>query len=709
MSSLGNILLCSFLATGLWAQTNPVTFFEAETIPDAGGLAMAADLNGDGYTDLVFYASGGLNLLLSDGKGGFQDPTLLPLTGSPGGLAAGDFNGDGITDLLIATGSSLLYLPGLGGGAFGTAVVVYSGYSGFVAAGDFNGDGKLDAATVGVTAGQTVISLLLGNGDGTFQLSTQLTGGKYSGHSLVAADFDGDGALDLLFSQGKSASYIVWGDGKGNLQRGPDVRVVGKSQFAVADVNGDGLPDLVVPDNGGVGVLLGNGDGTFRASWHHTTVGQMEAVVVADLNGDGKLDVAALTTLCDSLLLMYGNGDGTFTLGPEYLAGLAATNNLSTDLAVLLKPGGTQGIAVRDFISPISYYETSVNILRLNGNSLKSAKLIRTPDQPFGMLAGDFNNDGKLDLATSQSTGLAVMLGNGDGTFQPMVVSPGFPGSYPINVADLNNDGIPDVLVSGSTTPFGASLFLGNGDGTFRHFGTGPVLPTSPVGLADLNGDGILDAVTGPPLTVYLGKGDGTFGSPMPVANAVNLGWPFVFGDFNGDGKLDLAVNYVQGRTGYVLLGNGDGTFARPREIAGMGLPGATADLNGDGILDLVGYTNGTDALTVAVAVAFGRGDGTFAVKKTYPLQPYEFSYPASISIADWNGDGNLDIAAIPGQGYYTYFFLGNGHGAFTPQANGVLLFPFGLLATGDFDGDGLPDVASTGDAVWVIRNTSGN
>lgn len=632
------------------------------------------------------------------------------MQGGVGSVTAGDFSGDGITDLVVAA-NGLFFVPGLGGGKFGTPVPI-TGAGGVLATADFNHDGKLDLADASFDANtnQTVVTLLLGNGDGTFRAGGQWTTPYYTATALYVADFNADGNPDLLLLlEGPygNAGVILFGDGRGNLTGGPYVPDVGSSgpQLAVADVNGDGVPDVLIPwapsNATGVLVLLGNGDGTFRRGSFRATAAQIEAVVVADVNGDGKPDLAALTYF-ESLILMYGNGDGTFNLGPECFAGMGPLAGSLMGLATLSDPTGSQGFAVSGYISPVSYYQGSVTVLRFKNGKLASPRLRQTGFVPFGMVTADFNHDGKLDLATAAPAGLAVLLGNGDGTFQKPVVSAGFAGYYPIAVADFNHDGIPDVMVSGTVSPFELAIFLGNGDGTFRPLGTTPILSYGGyVSIADLNGDGIPDAVTGPPLTVYLGNGDGTFGAPISLG--YNLGWPFVFADFNGDGKLDLAVNYPQGRYGYVLLGNGDGTFSAPLHVRGMGMPAAAADLNGDGIPDLAGYTSGSNSL----AVAFGHGDGTFSVPQTYPLQP-EFDNVSTVTIADWNGDGHLDIAAMPGTyGFYTYFFLGDGKGHFTAQPNGILLYPMPLAAVGDFNGDGLPDVASAGDAIWVLRNTS--
>jgi len=272
---------------------------------------------------------------------------------------------------------------------------------------------------------------------------------------------------------------------------------------------------------------------------------------------------------------------------------------------------------------------------------------------PDSVAVGDFNGDGKLDLAVanSGSNDVSVLLGNGDGTFQTALYSP-LVGVNPVSVAvgDFNGDGKLDLVVVNSFSN-NVSVLLGNGDGTFQtaldfDTGAGPVS----VAVGDFNADGRLDLVVANfaagNVGVLLGNGDGTFqpavnygAGPLPVSVAV--------GDFNGDGKLDLAVaNQSAGNAGPsmvgVLLGNGDGTF-QPAVEYGAGSDTdsssvALGDFNGDGNLDLAVANSGS---TNRVSILLGNGDGTFQSAVDYA------GGSSLLAVGDFNGDGRLDTAVV--------------------------------------------------------------
>ena len=335
--------------------------------------------------------------------------------------------------------------------------------------------------------------------------------------------------------------------------------------------------------------------------------------------------------------------------------------------------------------------------------------------EPFSVAVGDFNHDGKLDLALAAfSTGqVAVLLGNGNGTFQaPVYYTVGFePRS--VAVADFNHDGNLDLAVTGFGTTTGIiSILFGNGDGTFQPASdlTLDDYPTF-VAVGDFNGDGIPDLVTSDPpyISVLLGNGDGTFQPPInnklfaPLTpDAIGLG------DFNGDGKLDLAVAGQFGGSSEVdiLLGNGDGTFqlgasypigASPQSVA-------VADFRGIGKLDLAIAGSGP-----AVGVLLGNGDGTFQPQVFYPLPRGTGS--DWVVVGDFNLDGKPDLATTE-VGSFTSevgVLLGKGDGTFLPVAS----YPAGTqdfsLAVGDFNNDLKPDFAvgdSNGNAAIVLLNT---
>ena len=326
--------------------------------------------------------------------------------------------------------------------------------------------------------------------------------------------------------------------------------------------------------------------------------------------------------------------------------------------------------------------------------------LSSTPTAPLGstLATGDFNNDGHTDLITQDGTtrGIQLLLGNGNGTFtngvEPSV------DSYVLAVGDFNGDGNADII-TGNTSAL--TLLLGNGDGTFA---TGSLLAagnfSSSIIVQDFNGDGNADlAVTSPgaddnttKLTILLGNGKGTF-SPLPAIEIPGVAESFVAtGDFNGDGKPDLvltpALDDPDSLT--LLLGNGDGTFSA---AAGVALDGyvegiTVADFNGDGNADLAVSTDSTGGGGSFLTVFLGAGNGTFTSSTSLAL-----AYGA-VTVGDFNGDGFADIAVGSLVATTVPVFLGDGTGNFTAAPNPIALGGISDLVTADFNGDGLPDLA---------------
>jgi hypothetical protein len=332
---------------------------------------------------------------------------------------------------------------------------------------------------------------------------------------------------------------------------------------AVADVNGDGKPDLVVANcgssiycpKGTVGVLLGNGDGTFQAAVTYSSGGpETTSVAVADVNGDGKPDLVVANAVAlpngdGSVGVLLGNGDGTFQTAVAYDSG--GNDAVSIAVADVNGDGKPDLVVVNECVSGTECNYGSVAVLLGNGDGTFQTAVIvyETSNKVFPMFAAlaDVNRDGKPDLlvanmaANSAGAWVSVLLGNGDGTFQTAVdYDSGGNDAVSIAVADVNGDGKPDIVVANAN---GVGVLLGNGDGTFQTAVTYGSL-SGPVAVADLNGDGKPDIVvgTGNDVSVLLGNGDGTFQTAVTYGSGGNGASSAAVADLNGDGKPDIVV-----------------------------------------------------------------------------------------------------------------------------------------------------------------------
>ena len=304
---------------------------------------------------------------------------------------------------------------------------------------------------------------------------------------------------------------------------------------------------------------------------------------------------------------------------------------------------------------------------------------------------GDFNGDGKSDLAVTDGGNVYILLGNGDGTFQVARLYYTL-GSYVVSVAtgDFNGDGKTDLAVA-NYSDNNVAILLGNGNGTFRNPITYPVYanPDS-VAVADFNGDGRADLIvanySSNTVALLLGNGDGTF---QPATYGISGNLSVAVADFNGDGKADFGV--INGSAGLasIMLGNGDGTFSQTGYGAAVIYPGAvslaTGDFNNDGKTDIAIATS-----TGSVVVFLGNGDGTLQAGSIYSAG----NNPVSLAVADMDGDGKLDLVIANFSGTNISVLLGNGDGSFQLPLN----YPAGVnpyfVAVGDFNGDGRADVA---------------
>jgi hypothetical protein len=576
--------------------------------------AAIGDFNRDGKADIAVACTGGDVILLGNGKGTFATPVIL--TAGDSFLAVADVNGDGFEDLVGADGAGPYVDVSLGNGD-GTFQPPERFYTGeppkTLAIADFNGDGRPDIA-VAIATSYNLLGILLGNGDGTFgSLTTVVSGGLGIGLDFaLAADLDGDKKQDLVVVTADGDPYngttmLLYGNGDGTFQA-PEYYATGRVSVAglIADLNGDGLLDLAVvaedgqgSQNAGAGtvtVLLGQGNRVFQGPSSYLMGGTEIPVVEAFnlRNLDGKLDLIALDVEAHAAAVLLGNGDGTFQ--PASFWYFPQTSGISGP-----------GLAIADFcgfghldlvaaaVSSTCYNCPIVSILCGYGDGTfdTTAKVTGIPFAADAMVAGDFNRDGKQDLVVGSEGGVAILLGNGDGSFQPPPADLDYDALY-LLAADFNGDHKLDIAAIGQT---GIEILLGNGDGTFQ-----PGIATSTAG----NITGVVEA------------------------------------DFNHDKKPDIAISVGSGV--YVFLGNGDGTFQSPLFSAAGNTPTglAAGDVNGDGVPDLVAQDSSYDTLNVLI----GNGDGTFRPPVLYDAGAGEDYYPPIPALGDFNGDGALDMAA---------------------------------------------------------------
>jgi hypothetical protein len=354
-----------------------------------------------------------------------------------------------------------------------------------VAIADLNGDGKADLVVV---AGDSMFSVLLGNGDGTFQAPVSYSAGILAAYSVAIADLNGDGKLDVVFAGevlGRDGVVsVLLGNGDGTFQA-PVTYSTGTGGFesvAIADLNGDGYPDLVVASEclsdgcsshgatpGGVSVLMGNGDGTFQSAANYGSGGwDATSVAIADLNGDGYPDLAVsnycqLSANCPTegappgeVSVLLGNGDGTFQTAVSYGSG----GSWATSVAIgPLSGDGYPDLVATNYFVP----EYSVGVLLGDGNGTFQAPASYGETSAFAnsVAIADVNGDGYLDLLLSNlcehdnrtcgspdaNGGVTVLLGNGDGTFKnPINYSSGGPDTVSVAIADVNGDGRLDLV-----------------------------------------------------------------------------------------------------------------------------------------------------------------------------------------------------------------------------------------------------------------------
>lgn len=481
----------------------------------------------------------------------------------------------------------------------------------------------------------------------------------FDARDLVVGDFNGDGAVDAIVAAGAESALLVFlGRGDGTLA-GPEALLLGGTpgDLVAADFNADGRTDLAVATRGGSGggfvnVFLGDGTGGFSAVHSFLAGASITDLASGEVNGDGRIDLAATDSAGHALVVAAGNGDGTF--GP--VAAIPAGDEPVSVAAVDIDGDGRQELAVAEFASS--------TVTFFSGHDDGSFTQIGSLAAPAGpILPADLDGDGALDLAVGsecRATGdpalreratVSVFLRRGAGVFSDPI-------AYTVRIC-------PEALVSGDVD--------GNG--------------TADLAVATYRYTGI---------HVLLGHGDGTFSTDLPPFGSGGYFTALAVPDLDADGRRDLAVVSSAAGTLYTYLGNGDGTFgprAHRLEGGSRSLGAAlVSDLDRDGRNDVAG----TDWSTAEVVVLKGNGDGTLQPERRFGVG----TGPGNVVAADFNGDRHLDLAVTNNNFYYTTggrgdvsILLGHGDGTFAPQVRFETGYGTAGVAPADFDRDGKIDL----------------
>lgn len=686
----------------------------------------SADFNGDHQPDLVLAHSAGDDVLVAfnRGHGIFDTGVTYPAGDGPVEVNAADLDADGAPDLVVLdeAGGSVTVLMNRGDGAFAAGVPYAAGPTPrAMAVRDLNADGKPDIVVANGVSRE--IRVLVNTGDGAFAAAVPYAAGTYAG-AVAVADLDNDGKPDIAVSDLGLELEVLENEGAATFAA-PVSRSIGAgvSPLMIGDFTGDGKADFVVADHGEIRVLPSAGSvdagalsqiaSSFAHSW--TTSG--------DFNQDGKPDVLTLERLGVRVLFNDGSGSLSNEDARAYVGGSASGGFVTADF----DGDGRLDVAITTLEDAVRTPQTGAVSLLFGRGEGGFAAPVSYP--PLLGVFSDWNGDGKLDLVTHVDGGylndgyVDVWLNEPPGVLSRVQhLSSGGIGPHSVQVGDLNGDGAPDIVVANAGWEFPArpgnfAVYLSAGSGALAPVVTYPFYAPDLVRFGQFDADGKLDLVVSRPgvSLVFLNRGDGTFGSGIsPVSPLLTVA------DFNADGYTDLVTSYFDGSV-QVQLCNGDGSFAAPvayyTPSSDWLIRGITAaDLDGDDDVDLAVMSannslmglGGLDASAehdFELRVFLNRGDGTFVLPPVLKTADVPVgTNPVDLTAGDFDGDGLRDLAAAASAQWASALMLFNdGAGAFDVP---VLVGPSGgaqRCSAIDLNDDGRTDLALENGLMLVL------